>query len=273
MEGPNSESVEETLQLSSEDKQEASQETVESLIEKGVITEEDIAEYENRANLMQVETTEPDKVGITDILATWFNNAKHNIKYSITSVFADPILNPEKRDTWYGEISQVSYTDDGQVQLLITHKRGSRTITLDSQGKKLANIESYHSCDNPAELKGKKLIREPKILKSNFRVPHNTSIVGKIRYKIAGSLFHIKSKQYEEINDEKLVGIGLATMICIWLMYSTVQGAISGSFSYGLLLPFGTLMTVLLAIQFINTLFKKSVMWIYPIVEREFETI
>lgn len=251
----------ERIEVGEIDPKDLSDEVIEELKEVGSLSEEELENYRNKVELEHMETAEPNKKSLTQVIS----------EYSATtfSGLVDYYKLFRNKKTTYVTISNVETDDDGTVVLHMEHPRiDTSKLDLDSKSKELANLMGLHKVESPYDLEGKwitvngisQLDPYSSHWSREYLFPHNTSFSGRLRYKSFSLVQTMREKikiWFEEDEEDIFFGLIMFTLFC------TIPGLI------GSLLIFdigGTIITAIGAVLLIPLLISATVTGLYTVI-------
>lgn len=147
-------------------------------------------EYAKELKVDELVDKDPDKTGFID-------SSARNLKSIYT--FIDDYI---KSNTIYGKIVDIQATDNDYIVLKFNHTSMNETASckMSPHDSTLSNIMEYHGVDNASELENKKVpIVNAKNLSETFEktyitLPNNTSLSGKLRYRVFCGIKNAQAK-------------------------------------------------------------------------------
>lgn len=229
------------------DPSELSDEVRDDLTDELDINSEFAEEYAEELKINELVDKDPDKKSFVDS----FTEKLKSGYSSVAGYF--------NTNTIYAEIVDISVTDNDYIVLEFSHPNLVRNATCKKSpdDRTLSNIMEYHDVNDASELVNKKVpIFNPEDLSDTFTdtyitFPNNTSLSGKIRYKIFCAIKNIEIKMPLTNQDPvdlvlggilyNLIGLALGTAISGGIVeiigVSTAQN-LPSIMTFAILLPF-----------------------------------
>lgn len=244
---------EHTLEVNPE---ELSDKVLKELINESNIDREEAEKFADEAQLDEMDFVEPDKKNI-------FESIKDNITFgfgmlsSLYKWFCNRTARPK--------IVNVTPKGDNKVVLNVHHPKINKCeLSFEKDDVEIANLMEYHNVNNPKNLEGKRILIED-ISDLNFDkrhsdtrgvysynntnpchlflIPNNTSMLGKLRYRLFSSVQDFRSKTARWSSDDKDIFVEASILIpsYVALLFITVFSGVAFQSQVGdiAFLPFG----------------------------------